>query len=317
MEGKRQLWFIHPVSVFIFSTLALGLSLFLYIRWYLQATEAFHLFVDRYKLDPEQVVEGQTWVVILVMSLLVAIILLGMLLIFIYYQKVIQLYRQQQNFINGFTHELKTPLTSLKLYLDTFKMHNLPPQDQMKYLNIMSADVDRLKQNVEGILNLGRLETDGHKGDFQRIELVNHLKDLITKELPQYPNAEILFDAPSYQTYVMLDLQTFPMVMKNLIRNGIIHNHQAKPVIRIGLEKIKNKIHLKVTDNGIGIEKKYLKKIFRKFYQVGKSSKGTGLGLYMVATIAKLHGAEVHATSHGLDQGTTFEIILPESNKEL
>jgi two-component system phosphate regulon sensor histidine kinase PhoR len=314
IDNKRQLWLLHPVSVFIFSIVALGLSLFLYIRWYLQATEAFQLFVVRYKLNPEQVAQGQTWVVVLVMSLLVAIILLGMLLIFIYYQKVFQLYRQQQNFINGFTHELKTPLTSLKLYLDTFKLHNLPPQEQSKYLNIMSADVDRLKQNVEGILNLGRLESNMHKAEFQRMELGSFLRDLIGKEAAQFTKAEILFENnPADYFWTLVDVQTFPMLVKNLIRNAINHNHQARPIVRISLVKQKNKIAMTFADNGIGLEKNNLKKIFRKFFQVGKTTKGTGLGLYMVATIAKLHRAEVLAMSPGLEQGTTFVVLMPAS----
>jgi len=115
-------------------------------------------FVRKKNLDSSQFLEPQTWIMILVLSVLVTVILVCLVIIFVYYQKVIQLYRMQQNFINGFTHELKTPLASLRLFLDTFLKHELPREEQMKYLTFMKRDTDRLVDNVNLILNLAKIE---------------------------------------------------------------------------------------------------------------------------------------------------------------
>jgi len=105
---KSKLFF-HPILIFILSVVALALSLILYIHWYMEVSTGLKAVMLRFDLDPSQVLEPQTWVVIMVLSILVGIILMGILMIFVYTQKTAQLYRLQHNFINNFTHELKTP----------------------------------------------------------------------------------------------------------------------------------------------------------------------------------------------------------------
>ncbi len=141
LQMKQAKWFIHPVFVFVLSTIALAISLFLYIYWYISVSKNLNLVIRRYQLDANQFFEAQTWVVILILSLLVGVILLGILIIFIYNLKTLQLYRLQHTFINNFTHELKTPVTSLKLYLETFTKHDLPREEQLKYIGFMLQDV--------------------------------------------------------------------------------------------------------------------------------------------------------------------------------
>ena len=128
---KQAKWFIHPVFIFVLSTIALAISLFLYIYWYISVSENLNSVIRRYQLDANQFFEAQTWVVILSLSLLVGVILAGILIIFIYNLKTLQLYRLQHTFINNFTHELKTPVTSLKLYHETFTKHDLPREEQL------------------------------------------------------------------------------------------------------------------------------------------------------------------------------------------
>src|SRR3989339_210308 len=98
---KQTKWFIHPITVFILSTVALAISLFLYIYWYVQVSAGLKSVIDRYRLDASQFFEAQTWVVVLILSLLVGVILAGILIIFIYNLKTLQLYRLQHPFINN------------------------------------------------------------------------------------------------------------------------------------------------------------------------------------------------------------------------
>ncbi|HNT57177.1 MAG TPA: hypothetical protein PKL99_04800, partial [Syntrophales bacterium] len=104
----RTKWFFHPVLIFVFSVTALAASLFLYIYWYVEASAGIADIVRRFNLDRSQIITAQTWLVILTLSLLVGVILAGIFIIFVYNRKLIQLYRMQYNFINNFTHELKT-----------------------------------------------------------------------------------------------------------------------------------------------------------------------------------------------------------------
>ena len=107
----------NAIFIFIFSIVALVSSFVLYIYWYIEISSGLDDVVLKFGIDPRQVFESQTAMVIAVLSLLVALILMGLSMTFVYNQKMQQLYRLQNNFINNFTHELKTPVTSLKLYL--------------------------------------------------------------------------------------------------------------------------------------------------------------------------------------------------------
>src|SRR4030042_7023637 len=113
---KQARWFILPIFVFVLSTVSLGISLLLYIYWYISVSENLKAVIQRYQLDPGQFFEARTWVVILILSLLVGIILAGILIIFIYNLKTLQLYRIHHTFIHNFTHDLNTPVTPRQPY---------------------------------------------------------------------------------------------------------------------------------------------------------------------------------------------------------
>jgi len=308
----------HPITVFILSLLALGMSLFLYIHWYLKAASAFNAFVEKYGLQTDQILEGKTWVVILTLSILVGIILFGILIIFLYYQKVIALYKQQQNFINGFTHELKTPVASLKLYLDTFKKHELSREAQIKYLNYMLADVERLSGNVGRILNLAKIEDKRHLGEFHKMNVYDFLKEILDSNAHMFPSDKVQLEEPTYPEGLNLPIITAPfeIMLLNLIQNGLTYNDSPRPFVSIKFESHKHDLVIKISDNGIGISKNERKKIFKKFYQIGNAAKGNGLGLFLVMQIVKLHGGKIWI-EEGIDgKGSVFVLVFPRRISE-
>ncbi len=309
-------WFLHPILIFILSTAALGVSLFLYIHWYVEASTVLQSAMDKFDLDQGRVLESRTWVVIMVLSILVGVILMGIFSIFIYSQKTLQLYRLQNNFINNFTHELKTPVTSLKMFLETFSRHDLPKKDQDKYLAYMTADVDRLKENIDRILNLAKIESKSYTEEFTSVDLVSVIETFFRNNQHLFDNARVRIHKPlKALSPHRINLSLFEMLLMNLATNAVKYNDKECPQLDIRFSKDRSRRLIHFADNGIGFEKKEIRKIFRKFYQVGRvddmTAKGTGLGLYLVQTVAKLHRWKVTAQSEGIGKGSTFTLAMP------
>ncbi|MAF77439.1 MAG: two-component sensor histidine kinase [Halobacteriovoraceae bacterium] len=308
--------------------MALGVSLFLYIHSYLKVNNAFREFVEKRNLNPDAFLETQTWVMILILSLLVTLIIAGVVLIFVYYQKMIQLYRMQQNFINGFTHELKTPIASLRLFLDTFDKHDLSRDQQKKYLSYMIRDTERLSDNVTQILNLARIEDKKYEATWQESSLYDFL--LSWREKISYLGADadiIIIDPEAHQdeslkiegercknSMIRFEPNLLPLVFMNLVNNAIIYNNSARPQVEIRLKCHRNLLKVEFKDNGVGIPPSEQKKVFKKFYQVKKSGKGSGIGLYLVQTVMKFHKGQVSVAENENKKGSTFTLSFPLIN---
>jgi len=313
---NRSKWLFHPILILIFSILALGTSLFLYIYWYIEVSMGLRSIVERLDIDADQVLASQTWVVILVLSILVGIIFMGIFIIFVYNLKTLQLYRLQHNFINSFTHELKTPVTSLKLYLETFMKHELSRKDQLKFIQYMLHDTGRLSDDIARILNLAQIESKSYTGELETHDLVKVISWFLNKNSHHFQQSEITVSNPDGNAYpYRINLSLFDMLLMNLLTNAVKYNHARPPEIEISFEVQGKKLYIHFKDNGIGIDKSQRKKIFRKFYQVGRSddmsARGSGLGLYLVEHIAKIHKGKIRVSSQGLGKGSTFSLVLP------
>jgi len=316
MPVNRFRWFYHPVFIFIFSIVALAASLALYIYWYIEVSTGLAAVIQRYQLDPSQFLEVQTWVVILVLCILMAIILTGVFIIFIYNQKTQQLYRMQRNFINSFTHELKTPVTSLKLYLETFAKHDLPREDRLRYIGFMIHDVDRLLDNINRIMDLARIESGSYRKEFVETDLVDAVERFRLSNADLFRNAEIrVHNPPGVALRGSVIPPLFDMFLMNILTNAVKYNQSGAPAVDIRFMPRGRELQLRFEDNGIGIEKSEIRNIFKKFYQVGSTddmtAKGSGLGLYLARQIAKIHRGRLTAESRGKGQGSVFTLTLP------
>lgn len=309
-------WFLHPLLIIIFSIIALVMSLLLYIYWYIEVSKGLKAVIQKFNIDQNQVLAPETWVVIMVLSILMGIILLGIFSIFAYNQKAWQLYRLQHNFINNFTHELKTPVTSLKLFLETFSKHELTRDDQLKYINFMLIDVNRLSDNISRILNLARIENKSYGGKFRQFDPELVIEQFLSKNSHLFQNCHIFLNNQTKRALTCrINLSMFEILLMNIITNAIKYNNSEQINITISMLCQKNRLYIAFKDNGIGFEKKEIKKIFRRFYQVGRAKqraiKGSGIGLHLVQTIAKSHKGKVVAKSKGRGKGSTFILIMP------
>ena len=313
---SQSKWFLHPILIFISSIAAVALSLTLYIYWYVEVRTGLTRVTERANLDSDQVLTSQTWMVILVLSILVGIILMGIFIIFVYNQKTFQLYRLQRNFIGNFTHELKTPVTSLKLYLETFRTYELPREDQLRYIGYMIQDADRLTHNINRILDLAKIEGKTYQGKFVKEDLVREIERFYEKNSHLFDGCEIHIHNPSGRSFLYrISPALFEILLMNLFTNAIKYNESEVPRLDITFEPKGRELHIRFEDNGIGLPKSEFRKVFKKFYQIGRSedmsAKGTGLGLYLVESIARLHKGKTIAESKGSGEGSVFSLVLP------
>lgn len=314
---KQVKWLFHPILVFIYSISALVASLFLYIYWYIEVSTGLRSAIQRLNLEQDQVFAADTWVVILVLCVLIGIILMGIFIIFVFSQKTTQLYRMQNNFINNFTHELKTPVTSLQLYLQTFLKHRLSRADQLKYIHYMLTDVNRLTENISRMLDLAKLEGRSYMGEFVVCDLAQTVNRFLDENAHLFSQCRItVHNLAAEPRYQRINRHLFEMLLMNMLTNAIKYNTSDTPQIDIFIESRRRGTHIRFTDNGIGFDRKEMKKIFGKFYQIGRSdnmtAKGSGLGLYLVKNIARLHKGKVRAESPGRGKGSTFTVMLPD-----
>jgi len=313
---RQSKWFFHPILVFIFSIAAVALSLFLYIYWYVEVSAGLKRVLEKASLDRDQALASQTWMVILILSILVGLILMGIFIIFVYNQKTFQLYRLQRNFINNFTHELKTPVTSLKLYLETFRKYQLPREDQLKYIGYMVHDADRLTCNINRILDLAKIESKTYEGKLIKEDLVQAVEQFVEKNRHLFDGCDIRIHHPSGRSFLYpIRPDLFEILLMNIFTNAVKYNESAAPRLDITFEFKGRALQICFADNGIGLPRSELKKVFKKFYQIGRSddmsARGTGLGLYLVDSIARFHRGRMTAESKGTGEGSAFSLILP------
>ncbi|MBF0314802.1 MAG: HAMP domain-containing histidine kinase [Oligoflexia bacterium] len=329
---KTNFFILQPLVIFIFSIVALVLSLTLFLHWYFRMTSEFNQFIGKFKISPDVFWAPHSWVIIVITSVLLGCILVGLAIIFTYYQKTIQLYTLQESFINNFSHELKTPIASIKLYLETINKYNLPREKQLEFVSFMLKDTSRLSEHVQQILLAGGLEQRQSYKATNTIstDITNFIREFLKSNAHLFNNAKIeMIDKSLVTTPIIMQINPtlFETLLMNLITNAIKHNHQAVPRLQITLSQNKKITEITFSDNGLGLKKEEQKHIFQKFYQIdrktttntygthspNKNPKGSGLGLYITKQITKIHFGKITASSPGLEQGTTFVLHFPRN----
>ncbi len=313
---KTHSLFYH-ILIFIVAQVAwlslLGLWIYWYVSNYIILTKVGS------KISP-QLISGNTNLFALISGLILMVaISLGMSLIFVYLTRQISLTRMYDNFIASITHELKSPLSSIQLYLETLRSRQIPRDKQQEFFTLMLNDVERLNKLISSILYLSGLDQKKTIGkyayDYQIYDSDQVLRQMIRDSAEQVhiPDKAIRISGhPSCQC--VLDRNWFRLVFDNLFDNAA--KYTVQPVqLDIRLNCTRKKILIEITDNGVGIASKDQKKIFHKFQRLehhnSPSVKGTGLGLYWVNELVRFHGGRIGVFSKGQGYGTTFKIELP------
>ncbi|HLZ42646.1 MAG TPA: HAMP domain-containing sensor histidine kinase [Candidatus Sulfotelmatobacter sp.] len=252
-----------------------------------------------------------------------ALIIAGMVVNTIFLVRELRRSEQHDSFINAVTHELKTPVASIRLHLETLQRRNLPEERKQEFYRIMLSDADRLTETVEQVLKAGRAgdkKAGRDKADVDFGQLVRECMDAIRTRHHLQPEALRYEEATSNgnRLHVNGSAEDLRTAVSNVLDNAVKYSGDHVDV-QVRLETPDDKhLVLRVQDHGVGIAPDDLKRIFKRFHRVASRRlahiKGTGLGLFIVKSIAKKHGGTAFALSEGEGRGTTVVIELPSMN---
>ncbi|HLM01207.1 MAG TPA: HAMP domain-containing sensor histidine kinase [Pyrinomonadaceae bacterium] len=251
-----------------------------------------------------------------------SLIITGLILNTSYLIREIRRNEQQDAFLNAVTHELKTPIASLRLYLETLKTRDIKPAKQQEFYDVMLADTERLLNTVEQVLLASRAREQKRILSVSQINLTQLLRECVERIRHRYDLSEDIISLPAAaedKIKISGDLDELQAVFMNLLDNAVKYSPRENGVkIALNVKNLNEKfVIVRIKDSGIGIPPSELKRIFRRFYRVPnratQRAKGTGLGLFIVRSIVSKHGGKIWAESAGLGKGSAFMVQLPKT----
>ncbi|MCF8297611.1 MAG: HAMP domain-containing histidine kinase, partial [Saprospiraceae bacterium] len=260
----------------------------------------------------------RVWIMISVV-LMIAILFFGYSIFVILKQR--RLSEIQKDFINNMTHEFKTPISTIGISTEVISKPAIleDPDRLFNYVDIIQKQNKRLENQVEKVLQIAYVEKRKFNLNPEEIdlnELLNNIKSNLELNLNEI-NGKFIMDLKANNPIIKADKLHFTNVIYNLIDNAIKYGRE-KPEVKIETLSENNKLKISIIDNGLGIEKKYQKKIFSKFYRVPTGNihnvKGFGLGLNYVKKIIKVHNWKINVISE-INKGSRFEITIPINGK--
>ena len=288
-----------------FGAVTVPLSALLLVGW--------TVFVARRISDEGQVVEN-VW--LLTLGILSFVVIMSVLVMFTFFlaREILEV-RKQDSFIDSVTHELKSPLASIKLCLQTLEREGIPEDKREKLRTMMKDDVDRLTSFIDDVLQASRLAHDDVGMALEDVPLAMVTRHVVELVVTRQKLAEGAISVAIPESLsVHTDRAAIEIVIRNLVDNAVKYSRDPVHVVVRAHEDQKATI-VEVEDSGIGIPRSELKRIFQRFYRAPsehvRKRKGTGLGLFVVSALVRNLGGSVEARSEGEGRGSTFVVRLP------
>jgi two-component system, OmpR family, phosphate regulon sensor histidine kinase PhoR len=257
---------------------------------------------------------GLYWALLAIGSAFILLLVVGVVLYLILSIKAINLTRRQSNFIDSVTHELKSPIASMKLYLQTLSRHQVSQELQADFHRFMLEDLERLDRLINQMLDAGRLDAEPSRTEYEAIDLAELLRDTTAAVCMNYrvPKDVVHLDLqPSRVVGRRVDLD---IVFRNLIDNAVKYAG-TPPQVEVSLRpSADGRVVVRIADNGRGIPRHLRRKIFGRFVRLGRELErekpGTGLGLYIARTLVRRHRGRIRVRDPETGAGSLFEVQL-------
>ena len=247
-----------------------------------------------------------------------SLIIAGLIVYTVFLVREMGITEQQDSFLNSVTHELKTPIASIRLYLETLQSRSLSDEQRRGFYDVMLADAERLHRTVDQVLRAGVASQKPRVIARAPVDMSSLARECVDLALARHhlQSSAIALEAhDNGPLMVRGDAEELRTVVTNLLDNAVKYSSDAVRVTVAVAAPSPDTVWVRVQDRGVGIPRKQLKRIFRRFYRVQARGltqvKGTGLGLYIVRSIARAHGGRVFAQSEGEGHGATFTLELP------
>mgnify|MGYP000316900521 CR=1 FL=1 len=263
-----------------------------------------------------QLARQSSWLALTLGSIALAISLFGISFYLFLTIKEIQLNRRQSNFVDSVTHELKTPIAALRLYLDTLIMRELDPADRREFYETMNSELHRLDRLINQLLEVGRLDAIGHQTEPESIQLEDLLRQCAEaaclhhkQEISEVFRFELV---PLALTSRRLLLE---MIFGNLLDNAVKYGGNPPQVTVHAFSRGRDRVVVRIGDNGAGVAPENRRRIFQLFFrgsdELQRTKTGTGLGLYIVKTLVGLLKGRIAVVAADSGTGSVFEVTLP------
>jgi signal transduction histidine kinase len=284
----------------------MGMLAVLTVAWILMA--AFAAFEARG-------LGGLRWVVVVLGTSFIGLLLLGVAIYLALTIKAINLARRQSNFIDSVTHELKSPIASMKLYLQTLRRRPVAEEKRQGFYELMLKDIDRLDHLIDHMLDAGRLESRGSAADAEPVPLHEAVRECAEITWLRHDAPPEIFRLDLEPCVVSAPRTELQVLLRNLIDNALKYaGVPPRVVVEVRLIDGTRAV-VRITDNGAGIPIRMRRKIFGRFVRLGseleRHQPGTGLGLFIVRKLADRLHAQIRVTSPEVGTGTVFEFELP------
>jgi len=266
------------------------------------------------------VLNWQLGVLAILGVILFCLIIAGMVLNTIFLVREIRRNEQKDSFLNAVTHELKTPVASIRLYLQTLQTRELDAEKRKEFYRIMLEDSDRLLHTIEQVLRAGSARSRFRREARSRVDLGEIARECVGLARTRFhldDQSLALENRAGLAAVVLGNADELKAAVWNLIDNAVKYS-TPEVRVRVELEEIEpDRVAVRVVDRGIGISSTELKRIFRRFYRTpalgAVRTKGSGLGLFIVRSVARNHGGRAFAESGGAGQGSRLTILLPRA----
>jgi signal transduction histidine kinase len=319
---KKLRLLLHPIFLFVVAQVSWALLMYVWIRWYVSRNAEFEDLLKRLGVNHD--LETGQWIILLEGCVLMGILLVALYSVFVSFRRQVRLNKLQDSILSSVTHELKTPLASIRLYSETMLMYELTQEERNRFLSNSLRELERLQALVDRILLSAKLYGSSRRSNLEYVDLLDIAK-LSWKKLNERMGQERVLTLSGFPKGDELDEPVtikgvryeLVILFDNLLDNAMKYTNSGGH-IQFKLELTEDRVEFCVEDDGIGIQNDQLKRIFRRFYRAQDASrryvKGSGLGLSVAMAIAKAHHGNIVAKSKGIGKGASFHVNFKRSD---